>query len=226
MGQMLLVRHGQASWGAGDYDVLSSLGWEQSRLVGAALRSRGQVPDLIVQGEMRRHRETAEGIIEAAGWTHVDVVTDPGWNEFDHDDVLSRLPAPKEGELSKAEFQTWFVEASERWTGGRHDAEYAESFPAFAARIHDALERTAALAEANGTVLVLTSGGPISLAASALLAEPAADLTVSSYAVIWGQLNKVVVNTSVTKMVVGRRGPTLVSFNEHSHLEGDGLTYR
>jgi hypothetical protein len=34
------------------------------------------------------------------------------------------------------------------------------------------------------------------------------------------------VNTSLTKVVVGSRGPTLVSFNEHVHLEGAGLTYR
>ena len=33
-------------------------------------------------------------------------------------------------------------------------------------------------------------------------------------------------DTSVTKVVVGRRGATLVSFNEHAHLEADGLTYR
>jgi hypothetical protein len=39
----------------------------------------------------------------------------------------------------------------------------------------------------------------------------------------------VTVNSSVSKVVVGRRGMTMVSFNEHSHLEtaGDGyITYR
>jgi hypothetical protein len=37
------------------------------------------------------------------------------------------------------------------------------------------------------------------------------------------------VNASVTKVLVGRRGTTLVSFNDHAHLDGgeDGLlTYR
>ena len=46
---------------------------------------------------------------------------------------------------------------------------------------------------------------------------------------MWARLNPVTVNSSVTKVVVGRRGATLVSFNDHSHLEGmDGrlLTYR
>ena len=37
------------------------------------------------------------------------------------------------------------------------------------------------------------------------------------------------VNTGVTKLVTGRRGVTMVSFNEHGHLEGrdpELLTYR
>lgn len=227
MGQMLLVRHGQASWGTEDYDVLSALGWEQSRLLGRALGARGLVPDVIIQGDMRRHRETAEAVVEAAGWTDVRTITDPGWNEFDHIGMLDRQENPfPDHEPNRADFQAWFELATARWTGGGHDGDYEESFPAFAARIDDALRRTSELVRANGTALVFTSGGPVSLAASELLTARAPDLLASSYAGIWGQLNKVVVNSSLTKVVVGKRGPTLVSFNEHSHLEGDGLTYR
>ena len=42
------------------------------------------------------------------------------------------------------------------------------------------------------------------------------------------RLAPVVVNTSVTRVVTGRRGVTLVSFNEHAHLQElpDLLTYR
>ena len=43
-------------------------------------------------------------------------------------------------------------------------------------------------------------------------------------------LNRVSVNTSITKVIVGSRGKTLVSYNDHSHLEdagnGDLVTYR
>ena len=48
MSQVLLVRHGQASWGSDDYDVLSDLGERQSRMLGEALAARGVVPDLVV----------------------------------------------------------------------------------------------------------------------------------------------------------------------------------
>ena len=59
MSSILLVRHGQASFGAADYDNLSDTGHEQSRVLGAALAARGVAPDVVVAGEMRRHRQTA-----------------------------------------------------------------------------------------------------------------------------------------------------------------------
>ena len=69
MGVVLLVRHGQASFGADDYDVLSEIGWEQSRVLGRYLAERDLRPDVLLRGGMRRHRETAEGMVEGAGWS-------------------------------------------------------------------------------------------------------------------------------------------------------------
>ena len=89
MSQVLLVRHGQASWGADDYDVLSGRGVEQSAVLGAALAARGLEPTVLVAGAMRRHHQTAAAAVEAAGWD-VEVTTDEGWNEFDHLQVLVR----------------------------------------------------------------------------------------------------------------------------------------
>ena len=58
MSVLLLVRHGQASFGAADYDQLSSLGEEQSRLLGASLAARGVRPDLVLRGSMKRARRS------------------------------------------------------------------------------------------------------------------------------------------------------------------------
>ena len=41
MSLLLLVRHGQASWGAADYDDLSPLGVEQSALLGKLCHPHG-----------------------------------------------------------------------------------------------------------------------------------------------------------------------------------------
>ena len=222
MGQLLLVRHGQASWDAEDYDVLSETGWEQSRVLGRALAARGIEPDLVVRGEMRRHRETAEGCVAELG-VSVEVQVDPGWDEFDHVAMLAAHPAPFEGRSpSKEEFQAWFEQATDRWTSGLHDEEYAESFAAFTQRVDDAVRRTAE-SVGSGTALVLSSGGPVSWAAASLLAD---DVGVAGR--LWRRLNPVCVNSGVTRVVTGRRGLTLVTFNGHAHLDGrDGLlTYR
>src|SRR4051794_35415479 len=221
MGQVLLVRHGQASWDSDDYDVLSTVGWEQSRLLGKALGARGITPDAVVTGGMRRHRETAEACLGELG-VSVTPEVDAGWDEFDHVAMLSAHPSPVQGRtLTKAEFQEWFETATDRWTGGSHDDEYAESFGAFTARVDSALRRAADRTE--GTTIVFTSGGPVAWSTALLLAE---DAEVAGR--LWRRLNPVCVNSGVTRVITGRRGLTLVTFNGHAHLDGvpDMLTYR
>jgi broad specificity phosphatase PhoE len=221
MSQILLVRHGQASWGSDDYDVLSSMGEKQCHALGEALAARGIRPDHLIHGSLRRHRQSTEHAVAGAGWDG-EVVEDAGWDEFDHVQMLSMHPASydQEEEMTRAQFQQWFEEATLRWTGGAYDEEYDESFTAFGRRVDAALRRTLERLGRNQTAVVFTSGGPISWVAASLLGGGAD---------IWTQLNPVTVNSSVTKIVVGRRGQTLVSFNEHTHLEtaGDGfITYR
>jgi broad specificity phosphatase PhoE len=230
MSVLLLVRHGQASFGADDYDALSETGHEQARILGRDLAARGVRPELVVRGELRRHRETAEGILEGLGSAgEVPVSVDAGWDEFDFDHVL-QVHRPSEGSRSvmasvgdlpvdrqRAAFQAYFEEATARWTGGSADHEYAEPFPSFVRRVTGALDRVAQ--DAAGTVLVVSSGGPIALAASHLLAGDAS---------LWDRLNRVAVNTAVTKVIGGRSGLHLSAFNTHTHLEHDRslVTYR
>ncbi len=221
MSRILLVRHGQASWGAADYDQLSALGHEQSLVLGAALAARGIIPDVLVCGAMRRHHQTAAAVREGAGWD-LPVTGDEGWNEFDHVQILARHPAPAGVDVTgdPRVFQSWFTDATVRWTGGEHD-DYDESYRHFSGRVDAALERTVDGLESKGTAVVLTSGGPIAWAAANRLAgspDHAPDL--------WRRLNQVIVNASVTTFVVGARGTTLLAFNEHSHLSPDQQTYR
>jgi broad specificity phosphatase PhoE len=233
MGVVLLVRHGQASFGADDYDVLSETGWEQSRLLGAWLAERKVVPDVVLRGDMRRHRETAEGMVGGAGWS-VPVRTDPGWNEFDHLAVVATLlasradgaPAGAAGMqgVDRREFQRLFEEATARWTAGEHDADYPEPWSAFVARVRGALARACAEAGRGGTVVAVSSGGPIAAACAALV-DPDGD-DPATLARLWARFNTVTVNSSVTRVVVGSTGPRLLTFNEHPHLEGEHLTYR
>jgi broad specificity phosphatase PhoE len=214
MGQILLVRHGQASWGAEDYDVLSTLGEQQAEVLGQALtRLLGDAePDRLVHGTMQRQQRTAELAAKAAGWS-VEPTVDERWNEMDHLAVLALQPRDFDGEPDRAQFQAWFESATSRWTSGTHDDDYEESFPGFRARVREGVE---ALADV-GTAVVVTSGGPISAVTADLLGAGTPT---------YERLAPVVVNSSVTRVVSGRRGLTLVSFNDHAHLPADLLTYR
>ncbi|NKI42988.1 histidine phosphatase family protein [Streptomyces physcomitrii] len=227
MSVLLLVRHGQASFGAADYDALSETGYEQSRLLGAALARRGITPAAVLRGGMKRHEQTVAGLLDGARWQLPPAQVDADWDEFDGDGVLEVLrPEFRDrsvlaNHLAAAEhpgraFQAFFEQATDRWRAGAHEGEYAESFRAFGSRVEAALGRAALL---PGTVLVVTSGGPLATVVSRLLAGDDS---------LWGRLNPVMANSAVTKVVSGSRGMTCVSFNAHEHLEHDRelLTYR
>jgi len=218
MAVIYLVRHGQASWGAADYDVLSETGHAQGAVLGTALATRGLQPTRLVAGTMRRHVGTAESACAAAGWA-TPVEVDPGWNEFDHVQMLAVHgdPGSTDAGRSREECGRWWDAAMARWIAGEDDEDYAEPFSAFTARVEDALARLASGIGSGDVAVVFTSGGPISWVAAHLLGR-GADLS--------NQLNPVVANASYAKVVVGARGTTLVSFNEYGRIGCDHGTYR
>lgn len=223
MGVVLLVRHGQASFGADDYDVLSPVGWEQGRLLGAWLAEHGVAPTALVRGGMRRHRETLEAVVSGAGWEDApEVLVDDAWDEFDHLGIVASHPEVGTALGDRKAFQRVFEEATARWTAG--EGEYDEPWTGFVARVRGALDRVAALAGSGRTVVVVTSGGVIGVLA-AYLADPA-DGDPAALARRWARLNAVTVNSSVTRLVVGSTGARVLTFNEHAHLEDEHLTYR
>jgi len=226
VGRLLLVRHGQASWGQADYDRLSALGERQSTVLGEALASWGWRPDRVVVGAMVRHQQTARAALAAMGqpvvWTE-----DPRWNEFDHMAVLhAHRPAWRSRTVMMADlartgrprraFQEVFDAALDRWVAGELDRAVVERFGSFRARVLGGLR---ALAAGPGDAIVFTSGGPI----SAVVAD-----RWSLDGAGWRGVNRVMTNTGVTRLVVGRSGVTLVTVNADVHLDGvEGLrTYR
>jgi broad specificity phosphatase PhoE len=227
MPAIYLIRHAQASFGRSDYDRLSPQGEQQAVVLGKALADRGLKPTLVVAGAMRRHAQTAEIALKTAG-IDVPVEVDEGLNEFDHDHVIvAYKPAYKRRAVLLADlartghparaFQEMFTAATQRWAEADGD-DYPESFQAFCQRSEDAVRRTATRLGKGETAVVFTSGGPIAAVTSRLL-NGTDDL--------WLKLNPVTINTAITKLTAGRSGLTLVSYNEHSHLDGtELLSYR
>ncbi len=64
MGTLYLVRHGQASFGADDYDNLSELGHRQSLRLGEYWRDKGLKFDAVLVGTLKRHAQTLAGILK------------------------------------------------------------------------------------------------------------------------------------------------------------------
>ena len=67
MGTLYLVRHGQASFGADDYDQLSELGQRQSRRLGAYFQERGLTFEAVITGSLKRQQQTWRGIAQGMG---------------------------------------------------------------------------------------------------------------------------------------------------------------
>lgn len=228
MAVIYLVRHGQASWKKNDYDQLSSTGIAQSKHLGGVLIKRVGRPDLVIAGAMRRHKQTAEHVLTYMG-VSAQWRTDPGWNEYDHQDLIVRMNPKYKSRAymmmdlartlkPKEAFQAFFEQALERWACGVHDDEYRESWPAFRQRVDDSLNSV--LNHQADSTLVFTSGGVICATVKRLWNMPDSE---------WRKLNRVVVNASLTKIVIGRRGMHLSTFNDHGHFEGEHqrlLTYR
>jgi broad specificity phosphatase PhoE len=214
-----LVRHGQAAFGAADYDQLSERGREQSRLLGAALAPLAGEGDIAICGGMRRHRQTAEECLAAMYPTHAP-----------QHDPADASPSPVDGRGvgvraapqtdPRRAFQTLFAAAMTRWSGGEFDHEYSEPWPAFGQRCRDALQAAADAAPSSASnIWVFTSGGPIAAIVQHLLQAPDAQAM---------KLSWTLVNAGVTQVHVARGGLRLSTFNGHAHLYGraDLITYR
>jgi broad specificity phosphatase PhoE len=199
-----LLRHGQASAEAADYDVLSPLGDRQARIAGRELLRRGLRDPLVLSGTLNRQHDTAKALIEAAELTTTPR-TDPRWNEYDHLGLVTRYPtsaATVQDHLDHA-LTAWIEDPRGGWDAFQGDA--VEAVNEIPAEGRDAF--------------VITSGGVIAAVCGALLGLPPAGVVA---------LNRVTVNAGLTTLVRGSRGMSLVTFNDHAHLAADRslLTYR
>lgn len=233
MGVIYLVRHGQASFGAEDYDQLSPLGQEQARHLGGWINDCRLSVSAIATGTQKRHRQSAAAFSTACttpapeSWQE-----DAGFNEFDHHEVLVRhRPEFAASQALKdflaqthnprREFQQIFSQAVARWISGRHDTDYAESFAAFRERVTTALKLLIEAADTGQDAWVFTSGGSITAIVQGLLAIPDERIF---------ELNWTLVNTGITKLLHQPGRISLSYVNSHAHLERlkrpELITYR
>lgn len=220
MATIYLIRHGQASFGADDYDALSELGHEQAIVAGEALFKKG-LPQRILAGTMLRHFQTYDGATKDSAASLPELEKVEGWNEYDHQAVLGaldeRLATPasmkaymREFPDPKKAFAKMYQEAIARWASGEHDVDYAESWSQFQQRVSDAFANLGASLGAKESAWVFTSGGPISVILQPLLQLPQRNIL---------KLNWTLVNAGFSKVVITPNKTFLATLNEHSHFE-------
>lgn len=209
MPDIWLIRHGQAGDVLGDYDRLSERGELQSRLAGEAWGHLGEV-HRVLTGDMRRHRETRAAFAEAFPGATPEPHVDARWNEFNHHGVFEAgIAAGLEPPKTREDAGRFFGLAMSRWILG--EGEYPESYVDFHARVVEGFEALVERMSSGERALVFTSGGAIAaVVRHAMGLEPLGALRV----------NAVLVNTSFTRVRVGRFGAGLHSMNVYSHLDG------
>jgi broad specificity phosphatase PhoE len=186
MTELAVLRHGQASFGAADYDKLSDLGRAQSRAYGAWLAAHdGAGFDTVLTGTLVRHRDTLaeiDAVCREAGLALPTAIELAGLNEFDHRAVFTafalRHPdvesvrGAERGRSGDARAMYRFLrDGLLAWSEGRLDDAVPEPWSVFRARVAAAARELALRIEGSRRALVVTSGGVM-----AQLAQIALDL--------------------------------------------------
>jgi len=229
--RLLLIRHGQASLGAADYDVLSSLGEQQADALGAYFARMIDPPQAIYAGPRKRQRDTATHLVAAARAAGADFPAPQQLLEFDEYPAIALMKEavpelcardPELAALATAwmsaergtpghqrAFELVFQAAMRRWHAGDVDHPAVEPFCEFQARVARGLDRVMQQHPRHSTVVVVSSAGPVGVVtALALGLDTWAGLKTSF----------VVHNASVTELAYRPGELQLRVFNALPHI--------
>jgi broad specificity phosphatase PhoE len=211
MGVLYLVRHGQASFGAADYDHLSELGTRQCHALGQWFASRGIGFEAVLRGTLRRHAQSLAAIAEGHG-SLPDALEWPGLNEYDSEALIRTvhtgpLAKPDSPEVYRAHFRL-LRDALAAWMAGRTAPAGMPSWAAFSAGVAAALDHVRS--RHTGDVLIVSSGGPIATAVGQVLGTPPETVV---------ELNLRIRNSAVTEFAYTPKRHVLVTFNHAPHLD-------
>ncbi len=239
MSLLTLVRHGQASYMAENYDKLSPLGELQARKLGEFWLQREVTFDLVVHGPAQRHIRTGEIVADVyrragAFWPEPTIVKD--LDEFDAAVLIRNfLPAlaEKHGPIREMDetfrkradspdagllLERLFEAVAHHWSIATVHSPEMETWAQFETRVRRGIEQIRSAAPKSSSTVVFTSGGPV--AATIAIAQDLAPNKALD--LVW-----VTRNSSFSQFLFSGDRFSLSCFNTHPHLDDRAqLTYR
>jgi broad specificity phosphatase PhoE len=222
VGTLYLVRHGQASFGADDYDQLSALGHQQALRLGEYFRLKGVTFTSAMTGTLKRQTQTLAGICEGMG-VEFSASTDlkasagahllwPGLNEYDSAALIGAihphtLEKPDTPERYRQHFRL-LKDGLAQWMAGIVSPVGMPSYKEFSGGVAAALAHVRTQCEGN--VLLVSSGGPIATAVGQVLGTRP-ETTI--------ELNLRIRNCSVTEFAFTPKRHVLLTYNTLPHLD-------
>lgn len=227
MASIYLIRHGQASFGADDYDKLSEKGEQQAVLLGEFFHANQVRFDAVYAGNLKRQQGTAKGVLgvySAAGQTVPAITTDGRLNECENDRQVELLtPALRERDTEYAQlidgldgssksyqkiieriFKYWQLQGNDTGIDG------LQSWSEFRDNVSTMLLHIMQEQGRGKDSLVFTSGGVIA-AATAIVLGLEDDHVYRFY--------EPLLNASVTRVLYNADNKMSLSyFNDHSYL--------
>jgi len=230
MGQLIVVRHGQASLMRTNYDDLSERGREQSTMLGQCFAEHGWSFDSVYTGPAMRHRDTMRRVgreLDAAERSWPEPVELAGLAENDDlslvrasvgslsdDEEVVRLRQEmldvRDKEERSRRFQLLYEAVMLRWLGGDFEPQGVESWPQFRARVLSCVETMTSLCQPEARIVAFTSVGPVAV----LLQRALGVDDQTSFRLAWRLRN-----SALTEFSFDGRGRLLLeSFNAVPHL--------
>ena len=216
MSTLVLMRHGQASFGAARYDALSELGQAQARATGLWMKAHGITLDKVLHGPRQRQANTASLLLAGAGFDS-PAITHAALDEFAEgeeifsaaEQFLGRSMALNSGRERIGILRDYDA-TCRAWANGEVRIPGRLSLGEFREQLRDWLSSHTQAQQASGqTQLVVTSAGSI----AALVCE-VMNLPNSS----WYSLLRVIRNASLTEVLYSKGKVSLLSFNGVNHL--------
>jgi broad specificity phosphatase PhoE len=218
MPRLLLVRHGQASFGAADYDQLSPMGLNQCRVLGEYLHARGWRFGRVLRGTLRRQKQSLEAI--AQGLPGLPAALErPALNEYHAEAIVLAAAGPQglpagDAAAHRREHFRVLRQGLTQWMSGTLAVPGLLPWADFQAGVVAVLDEIRN-GDDGADVLVVSSGGPISTASAFALEAPPQTVVA---------LNLQIRNSSVTELNFNAKRQQLLSFNGLPHLDHPART--